>query len=183
MMKDQMKNTQPPASRGSHPKTPTNAEIVFNRVLQLLQTNGSGSTNIPRQDWLNKKHTIADVQDEIRKAQDKYNLRSQGSRVRKWLSRFSSGVLYYGRILDVLVQHHPGYVSLAWGTTKLLFVVSVKNLFLRGQSDRDGFERQWQQRVLLDLSIERDRERFRRLSQGTSRTGRDLAALATAHHT
>jgi hypothetical protein len=125
MLKNQMKN---PASRGSHPKTPNNAETVFNRVLQLLQSNGSGSSNIPGQDWLKKKHTIADVQDEIRRAQERYNLRSQGSRVRTWLSRFSAGVLYYGRILDVLVQHHPEYVSLAWGTTKLLFVVSSKSL-------------------------------------------------------
>jgi hypothetical protein len=146
-MKDQMKNSPALASRGSNPKSPNNAEIVFTRVLQLLQINGSGSSyqgNVPGQDWLKEKHTIADVQEEIKKAQEKYNLRSQGSRVRKWLSRFSAGVLYYGRILDVLVQHHPEYVSLAWGTTKLLFVVSVKNLSLKGQSDRDGFERQWQ---------------------------------------
>jgi hypothetical protein len=105
--------------------------MVFARVLQLLQTNGSGSSyqgNVPGQDWLKKKHTIANVQEEIKKAQEKYNLTSQGSRVRKWLSRFSAGALYYGLILDVLVQHHPEYVSLAWGTTKLLFVVSVKNL-------------------------------------------------------
>jgi hypothetical protein len=126
MMKDQTKNPQTP-SRGSHRKTPNNAETVFNRVLQLLQTNGSGPSNIPGQDWLKKKHTIADVQDEIRKAREKYNLRSQGSRVRKWLSRFSAGVLYYGQIMDVLVQHHPEYVSLAWGTTKLLFVVSSQH--------------------------------------------------------
>jgi hypothetical protein len=127
MMKNQMKNTQTPASRGSNPNPPNNAEVVFARVLQLLQTNGSASSNIPGQDWLQEKHTIADVQDEIRKAQEKYNLRSQGSRLRKWLSRFSAGVLYYGQIMDVLVQHHPEYVSLAWGTTKLLFVVSSQH--------------------------------------------------------
>jgi hypothetical protein len=158
VMKDQMKNTQPPASRGSHPKTPNNAEIVFARVLQILQTNSSASSKVPGQDWLKKKHTIADVQEEIKKAQEKYHLRAKDSRTRKWLSRFSSGVLYYGQIMDVLVQHHPEYVSLAWGTTKLLFVVSSRNLSLGGQTDRDGFERLWQQRVLLSLSIERDQE-------------------------
>jgi hypothetical protein len=121
MITDQMKTTQTLASRGPHPKTPNNAETVFARVLQLLQQNGS--CNGLGQEWLKKNHTIADVQEEIKLAQEKYNQRSQ-SRVRKWLARFSSGVLYYGRILDVLVQHHPEYVSLAWGTTKLLFVVS-----------------------------------------------------------
>jgi hypothetical protein len=97
-------------------------EIVFDRVLQLAQANGS--TNVSRQRWLKQKHTLSDVQDEVKKAQEKYSLRTQG-RVRKWLSRFSAGVLNYGQILDVLVQHHPEYVSLAWGTTKLLFVVRL----------------------------------------------------------
>lgn len=27
--------------------------------------------------------------------------------------------------MDVLVQHHPEYVALAWGAMKLLFVVSL----------------------------------------------------------
>lgn len=109
---------KPPISQGPHA---SKAEIVFARVLQLLQTNVSAS-NIPGQQWLKQKHSISDVQEEIKKAQGKYNHRSQG-KVRKWLARFSSGVLYYGQIMDVLVQHHPEYVSLAWGTTKLLFVV------------------------------------------------------------
>ena len=32
-------------------------------------------------------------------------------------------VQYYGNVMDVLVQHHPEYVSLAWGTMKFFFVV------------------------------------------------------------
>jgi hypothetical protein len=160
IMKDQMKNTQTPASRGSNPNPPDNAEIVFARVLQLLQTNGSASSNIPGQDWLKKKHTIADVQGEIKKAQEKYHLRSKDSRTRKWLARFSSGVLYYGQIMDVLVQHHPEYVSLAWGTTKLLFVVSSQHhSSLSGLADRDRTGRRWQQRVLPTLSPESDQKR------------------------
>ena len=132
MMKDQMKKTQPPASRGPNPNPQNNAEIVFSRVLQLLQQNGSSAD----QTWLKNKHTIADVQEEVTKAQKRYGLRSKDSKVRKWLSRFSAGVLYYGRILDVLVQHHPEYVSLAWGTTKLLFLVSSK--FARSDNSGTG---------------------------------------------
>jgi hypothetical protein len=98
----------------------TQGEILFCRVLRLAQTNGP--TNVSPQQW--HKYTLSDVQEEVKKAQDKYGLRTQG-RVRKWLSRFSAGVLNYGQILDVLVQHHPEYVSLAWGTTKLLFVVRL----------------------------------------------------------
>lgn len=98
----------------------TAAESVFARVLQLVQANDLADSS--RQEWLKRNSTILDVQEEVRKAQDKYNIRTQG-RARKWLARFSGSVLNYGQILDVLVQHHPEYVSLAWGTTKLFFVV------------------------------------------------------------
>jgi hypothetical protein len=160
----QMKKTPTPASRGSLPMPPNNAEIVFARVLQLLLQQQNGS-NVPGQDWLKKKHTIADVQEAVTKAQEKYNLRSKDSKVRKWLARFSTGVLHYGRILDVLVQHHPEYVSLAWGTTKLLFVVSSQKYT---PSDRplgrhvysDRYGRRWHQPATLDLSLEEDHEDF-----------------------
>ena len=120
-MKYQMRDTRTPTSRGPNPKPPNNAEIVFARVRQLLQQQNNPSAS---EAWLKQNHTIADVQEQVTKAQERYNLRSKDSKIRKWLSRFSSGVLYYGQILDVLVQHHPEYVSLAWGTTKSLFVVS-----------------------------------------------------------
>lgn len=53
-----------------------------------------------------------------------YETKKQSSKARIWISHLSSRVNYYGAIMDVLVQHHPEYVSLAWGTMKLLFVVS-----------------------------------------------------------
>ena len=45
-------------------------------------------------------------------------------KVGKWLSKLSTRVNFYGNIMDVLVQHHPEYVALAWGGMKCLFVVS-----------------------------------------------------------
>lgn len=33
-------------------------------------------------------------------------------------------------IFDVFAQHHPEYVSLAWGTMKFLFIVSTRFGFL-----------------------------------------------------
>lgn len=45
------------------------------------------------------------------------------SKARKWLARFSSRVVFYGTVLDVLAQHHPEYVALAWGALKFLFMV------------------------------------------------------------
>lgn len=54
----------------------------------------------------------------------KYNSRKQ-SKAWKWLRRLSQRVVVYGKVLDVLVQHHPEYVTLAWGTFKLLFMVCL----------------------------------------------------------
>jgi len=50
----------------------------------------------------------------------------QTCKARKWLSILSTKVIYYGKVLDVLVNHYPQYVSLAWGALKFLFVVSSK---------------------------------------------------------
>ncbi|KAL8785539.1 MAG: hypothetical protein Q9213_003287 [Squamulea squamosa] len=44
------------------------------------------------------------------------------AKAKVWLKSLSARVVHYGNILDVLVQHHPEYVALAWGTFKILFV-------------------------------------------------------------
>jgi hypothetical protein len=49
------------------------------------------------------------------------------SESRAWLERCSSRVMYYGKVIDTLAQHHPEYVALAWGAVKL--VLMVNNLF------------------------------------------------------
>jgi len=33
--------------------------------------------------------------------------------------------MYYGKVLDMLAQHHPEYVALAWGTVKLVLTVRL----------------------------------------------------------
>ncbi|PVH93721.1 hypothetical protein DM02DRAFT_732948 [Periconia macrospinosa] len=48
------------------------------------------------------------------------------AKVRVWLANLSETITHYGNIFDVLAQHHPEYVSLAWGTFKLLFV-AIRN--------------------------------------------------------
>lgn len=47
------------------------------------------------------------------------------AKTRLWLIGLSEKLVHYGNIFDVMVQHHPEYVALAWGTFKLLFVVSL----------------------------------------------------------
>ena len=47
------------------------------------------------------------------------------AKARIWLTGLSEKLVHCGNIFDVMVQHHPEYVSLAWGTFKLLFVVGI----------------------------------------------------------
>ncbi|KAL9046325.1 MAG: hypothetical protein Q9214_000813 [Letrouitia sp. 1 TL-2023] len=44
------------------------------------------------------------------------------AKARHWLTGLSEKLLFYGNIFDVMAQHHPEYVSLAWGTFKFLFI-------------------------------------------------------------
>lgn len=56
-------------------------------------------------------------------AQKVYESRGRKSKIRQYLGAFSSRVMYYGAVMDTLSQHHPEFVSLAWGAVKFLFVV------------------------------------------------------------
>jgi len=66
-----------------------------------------------------------DVQLAIVHAQAEYEKSSKSSKVKIWLVRCSTRIIYYGNILDVLVQQSPEYVSLIWGGMKFLFMVCL----------------------------------------------------------
>ena len=90
-----------------------------------LKVFSSRLTNDHRKVALARQATcIEEVQKAIADAKLKYDTAHNNSKARTWLSKLSSRVRHYGNIMDVLVQHHPEYVSLAWGAMKLLFVVS-----------------------------------------------------------
>jgi hypothetical protein len=69
--------------------------------------------------------SLDDVHETVEAAHAKYEDPGNQSKARERLRRFSGTLLYYGNIMDVLVQHHPEYVSLVWGAMKFLFVVSL----------------------------------------------------------
>ena len=78
-------------------------------------------------DYINQQNTMQDVQDVVKKSMSKYEGSQKDSPAKLWLQSFSYRVRFYGDIMDVLVQHHPEYVSLAWGAMKFFFTVSVSN--------------------------------------------------------
>ncbi|KAF6838383.1 hypothetical protein CPLU01_02495 [Colletotrichum plurivorum] len=72
-------------------------------------------------------NSLKDVQTAVGAALEGYRKRTKGHKVRAWLASCSSRVMYYGAIFDTFAQHHPEYVSLAWGTLKFLFVAVLNH--------------------------------------------------------
>ena len=71
-------------------------------------------------------NNIEEFQAIVYQAKEAYERRRQKGKARQWLSSFSSRLLYYGAVLDTLAQHHPEYVSLAWGAVKFVFIVCMR---------------------------------------------------------
>ncbi|KAK1701933.1 hypothetical protein BDP67DRAFT_353481, partial [Colletotrichum lupini] len=46
--------------------------------------------------------------------------------VQAGLQQFCKSTLHYAAVMDTLAQHHPEWVSLAWGTMKLLLMVPIE---------------------------------------------------------
>lgn len=82
-------------------------------------------TDEESQTWLRGHESMEDVQQAVDTAKRKYDLRAKHTDARRWLRKLSKGIMYYAVILDTLAQHHPEYVSLAWGAMKFVFVVSI----------------------------------------------------------
>jgi preprotein translocase subunit SecY len=74
--------------------------------------------------WLQSLTNISDVHKVVEDAQLIYGQKPR-SKARKWLTRLSSRISVYGSALDMLAQHHPEYLALAWGSFKFLIVVRV----------------------------------------------------------
>ena len=74
------------------------------------------------------KTTMLDVQLELLDALKRYKSTSE-SKARRWLVALSERIAFYGQIFDVLVQQHPEYVSLAWGTFKFVFQVIISAVY------------------------------------------------------
>ena len=52
---------------------------------------------------------------------------SKWNKISEWLDLASSRVMYYSNVLDALAQHHPEYVSLAWGAIKFVLMGVVNH--------------------------------------------------------
>ncbi|CAI6238245.1 unnamed protein product [Periconia digitata] len=72
--------------------------------------------------WLGDKNSMSDVQQAIQQARSNYESSSRKSKAREWLSRCATRIVYYGNVMDVIIQGCPEYASFAWGALKFLFI-------------------------------------------------------------
>lgn len=108
----------------SNPFTP--AKEAFHEALEIFKETLTKDPEKRRlADEFLTTSTLGDVLNIVLDAKKRYNGAASPSRVREGLNAFSQRLLYYGNIMDVLVQHHPEYVSFAWGAMKFMFGVGT----------------------------------------------------------
>jgi len=99
------------------------AQEAYQKATDLFNTTLTKDER--KRTWLDTKPTMQDVLAAVEVAKTEYDTRKRkgSGKVEEYLSAFSKRLVYYGAIMDTLSQHHPEYVSLAWGAMKFVFVV------------------------------------------------------------
>ncbi|CAM1509515.1 Fc.00g032540.m01.CDS01 [Cosmosporella sp. VM-42] len=93
------------------------AERVFRKALEETKSTCND-------EFLTRWQSSARVEDVVESLEEseRKSLNRGNGKAWKWATRLSSRIMFYSQILDVIAQHHPEYVSLAWGTIKFLLV-------------------------------------------------------------
>lgn len=68
-------------------------------------------------------NSVHDVQKAIKGCSALYEDTKPDSKALKWLRQLSEKMVFYERVVDVLIQQHPETASLIWGGMKFLFLV------------------------------------------------------------
>ena len=102
------------------------AQEAFDQALEKLKKTSTKKWEKRR--LILEATSLRDVLDLVAAAQDRYVNEHTKSKTRTCITELSKRVCYYGKVMDVLVQHHPEYVSLAWGAMKLVFGVGTHSL-------------------------------------------------------
>jgi hypothetical protein len=97
------------------------ANSAFEEGLRIFQTKLTADAK--KRDATLMVTKLQDVLDGVSKAQSLYETKRSESKTRKCIIAFSKRVHYYSNVMDVIVQHHPEYASLAWGAMKIVFGV------------------------------------------------------------
>jgi hypothetical protein len=110
-------------------KSDPREEEIFKETLTAFKFELSNDKT--KSQWItDSRHgSLKEVLASVLDARKKYEARKGESAVREILVELSEKIHFYGVIMDVIVQHHPEYTSLAWGAMKVLFVVRLSSVF------------------------------------------------------
>ena len=99
------------------------AQAAFQEGLEIFKK--CLTHDVEKRSHADQLHTckLEELVSSVVAAQTHYQGKRGNNKIRKCIVAFSRRVCYYGDIMDILVQHHPEYVSLAWGAIKFLFGV------------------------------------------------------------
>ena len=74
--------------------------------------------------WIHGHLSLEEICAEARDVENRYNAVGSGKKTfQHYVRRISSFIMFYSQVMDTLAQHHPEYVSLAWGASKFLLMV------------------------------------------------------------
>lgn len=107
--------------------------MAFNEARGLFENKGTSDSRKKRRLETLSATSLEDILVVVENARLHYHKDQSGSKMRRYMEQISERIDYYGNIMDVFVQHHPEYVSLAWGTMKLLFGVGPQSRYLDQQ--------------------------------------------------
>ncbi|KAJ5806407.1 uncharacterized protein N7503_004009 [Penicillium pulvis] len=103
------------------------AEVAFQEACEIFEKE---ATNDPKKKCrleCIKATKLNDLIQTVNQARQHYTQDRSHSKIRRYLEHVTERIHHYGNIMDVLVQQHPEYVCLAWGTMKLLVGAVVEH--------------------------------------------------------
>ena len=74
--------------------------------------------------WIEGCKSVDEIRREAQDVERQYVASgSDKVNVLHFVRKISSWIMLYGQVLDVLSQHHPEYLALAWGSVKFILMV------------------------------------------------------------
>ncbi|KAI4936800.1 uncharacterized protein J4E92_001525 [Alternaria infectoria] len=73
--------------------------------------------------------------------------------MRQSLERLSGRIMYYGKVMDTLAQHHPEYVALVWGAMKFVLtaLIAIGDVLPRMDLSAELYQTQYMEAALSRL--------------------------------
>jgi len=99
------------------------AEEAYHEAVEYLKQEFKHKTKMIA--WIESRQSLEDIRAEAEQVEASYAAAASAPKntVLHYMRKISAWIIFYGQVLDILAQHHPEYVSLAWGAAKFLLMV------------------------------------------------------------